>query len=245
VRHICLLVEYDGTNFHGWQIQPRDRTAQGELQAAVRHMTGEQVRLLGASRTDSGVHAFGQVAHFKTESTIELHQFARGLTTLTGRDLAIREVTEVSAKFSARYDALGKTYRYNLWNSQAPSPMRRRFSWHVRGELDIDAMNRGAAHLIGRHDFAAYRTASCDQPTTVREMTKLAIERDEEGLVSFTVEGTAFLQHMVRIMVGTLVKVGLRRLEPDDIATIRDSLDRTRAGQTAPPQGLCLVAVHY
>jgi tRNA pseudouridine38-40 synthase len=244
-RHIRLIVEYDGTDFHGWQVQAAERTVQGELQAAALAMTGEAVAVHGASRTDAGVHALGQVAHFFTSSAIPAPQFAKGLTALTPRDVAVVEADEVDAAFSARRDARGKTYRYSLWNRAAPSPLRRRTSWHVRSELDLGAMSAAARHLVGRHDFAAFRASSCDQPTTVRELTRIDVARSSEGLVEIVVEGTAFLQHMVRIITGTLVQVGLGRLEPDGVAAIRDSLDRTQAGPTAPPSGLCLVVVHY
>lgn len=245
MRHIRLIVEYDGTDFHGWQIQKKDRTVQGELQAAACQMTGEAITLRGASRTDAGVHALGQVAHFTTESPIATPQFAKGLTALTGPDIAVRESTEAALDFSARHHARGKTYRYSIWNARAPSPLQRRTSWHVRGALDLGAMQRGAEHLVGRHDFAAFRAAACDQPTTVREMTKVEIAGEGRGLVTVTVEGTAFLQHMVRIMVGTLVEVGLGKRSAEDVAEARDSLDRSRTGQTAPAHGLCLIAVHY
>ena len=244
MRRIRLLVEYDGTDFHGWQIQPNVRTVQGELQAAALKMTGKPVVLRGASRTDAGVHARGQVAQFDTNSKIAAGQFARGLTARTGWDVAVLESTEASASFSARHDAKGKTYRYRLWNRFAPSPLERRTSWHVRKQLDLEAMKAGAAHLVGEHDFAAFRSAGCDAPTTTRNIRRLAIA-EREGLIEITVEGTAFLQHMVRIIVGTLVGVGKGKLEADEIARIRDSLDRTRAGQTAPPQGLCLHTVHF
>lgn len=245
MRHLRFLIEYDGTAFHGWQVQPAVRTVQGELEGAAREMTGEIIRVRGASRTDAGVHALGQVGHFHTESTINADQFAKGLTALTGDDVAVREVVEVPEAFSARHDARGKTYRYLLWNHRTPSPLKRRTSWHLRGELDLEAIARAAEHLVGRQDFAAFRAASCDQPTTVREMKWVEAKRRPDDLIEFVVEGTAFLQHMVRIMVGTLVQVGQGKLEPDEVARIRDSLDRRRAGQTAPAKGLCLVAVHY
>jgi tRNA pseudouridine38-40 synthase len=245
VRHIRLDVEYDGTDFHGWQIQSQLRTVQGDLQQAARTMTGEPVVLRGASRTDAGVHALGQVAHFRTESTIATGQFARGLTALTGPDVAVRRSREVGLDFSARHDARGKTYRYRLWNGPLPSPLQRRTSWHVRGPLDLDRLRAGTQHLVGRHDFAAFRAAACDQPTTVRELTRIEVEGSPQGTIDITIEGTAFLQHMVRIIVGTLVQVGRGRLEPEDMARIRDSLDRRLAGQTAPAQGLCLVTVHF
>lgn len=208
-------------------------------------MTGEPIAVKGASRTDAGVHALGQVAAFSTSSSIEAEQFSKGLTAHTDKDIAVVKSEEVDSEFSARHDALGKTYRYTLWNRFHPSPLRRRSSWHIRGELDVEAMKAGAAHLVGRHDFMAFRASACDQPTTVREMTLVDVQRHREGLVEITIEGTAFLQHMVRIMVGTLVQVGFGRISSDHVIHIRDSLDRRLAGQTAPAHGLCLVSVHY
>ncbi len=244
VRRIRLTVEYDGTDFHGWQIQPAVRTVQGELARAALRMTGEDVGLRGASRTDAGVHALGQVAHLTTSSAIPAHRFAAGLTALTGDDLAVVESVEAAPDFSARHDARGKTYRYLVWNRRHASPLRRRTSWHLSSPLDVRAMRLGAEHLVGEHDFAAFRASSDDAPTTVRRVTGLEITAGG-GEITFTVEGTAFLQHMVRIMVGTLVRVGQGKLEPAEVGRIRDSLDRRRAGMTAPAHGLCLVAVHY
>lgn len=244
VRRIRLLVEYDGTDFHGWQVQPRVRTVQGELQRAAFEMTGEATNIRGASRTDTGVHALGQVAHFDTSCGIDASRFAAGLTALTGDDVAVVRSDEVAPGFSARHDARGKVYRYLIWNRRSPSPFRRRTSWHLRKPLDVEAMRLGAAHLVGEHDFAAFRAASCDAPTTVRTITRLEIEM-REGLVEVTVAGTAFLQHMVRIMVGTLVTVGMGKASADDIIRVRESRNRQEAGQTAPPHGLCLVNVHF
>lgn len=245
MRKIRLVVEYDGTEFHGWQVQPQVRTVQGDLETALKSMTSEASGIQGASRTDARVHACGQVAHFTTSSSITPEQFAKGMTSRTGYDVAIVAADEVSEDYSARFDAKGKTYRYLVWNRPPPSPLRRHRSWHVRKELDVEAMVSASKHLVGRHDFAAFRASTCDQPTTVREIRLLEISRDREGLIEVTVVGTAFLQHMVRIMVGTLVEVGRGKLTPDDIERIRLSLDRTQAGRTAPPQGLCLVQVHY
>lgn len=245
MRKIRLVVEYDGTKFHGWQIQPTVRTVQGELQTALKSMTGEDSTIRGASRTDAGVHAQGQVAHFTTASSISAEQFAKGLTSRTGFDVAIVEADEVNESFSARRDARGKTYRYLVWNRPYPSPLRRRRSWHVRRELDLESMVSASNHLVGRHDFAAFRASNCDQPTTVREMLRIEVQKDRDGLIDLTVEGTAFLQHMVRIMAGTLIEVGQGKLTAGDVERIRDSLDRRQAGRTAPARGLCLVQVHY
>ena len=245
VRCVRLLVEYDGTDFHGWQVQPSVRTVQGELEAAVLRITGERSRVRGASRTDAGVHAVGQVACFETASTHQADGLAKGLTALTGPDLAVPSAADVPTGWSARFDARGKTYVYRVWNRRSPSPLARRTSWHVRGELDLDAMRAAGAHLVGRHDFAAFRAAACDSPTTVREMRELEVRAAGGGELELRFTATAFLQHMGRILVGTLVQVGLGRLEPEAVAHVRDSLDRRRAGPTAPAHGLCLVAVHY
>ncbi len=245
VQFIRLRIEYDGTDFHGWQIQPSDRTVQGELQLALQKMTGVATVIRGASRTDAGVHAEGQVAHFETNSNIRPEQFAKGMTAHSGWDVAVVESSLTDADFSARYDARGKIYRYSIWNGKAPSPIRRRTSWHIRGDLDLDAMRDGAAHLVGRRDFAAFRAAGCDQPTTIREMQRVEIIGERHEIIEIIVEGTAFLQHMVRIMVGTLIEVGLGRIDADEVARIRDSLDRKNAARTAPPQGLCLMQVQY
>jgi tRNA pseudouridine38-40 synthase len=246
MRCIRLLVEYDGTDFHGWQVQPGVRTVQGELEAAVEKMTGARSVVRGASRTDAGVHAAGQVAQLHTESAIAAEQFAPGLTALSGPDVAVLRADEVPEGWSARFDARGKTYRYLLVNRRQPSPLHRRTCWHVAGALDVEAMVAAARHLVGRHDFATFRAAACDAETTVREMRSLDIRRREgEDIVELTFTATAFLQHMVRILVGTLVDVGRGRTAPDEVREIRDSLDRSRAGRTAPAHGLCLLSVQY
>jgi tRNA pseudouridine38-40 synthase len=238
-------VEYEGTGFHGWQIQPELRTVQGELEEAAARMTGSRPVVRGASRTDAGVHALGQVAGFLTESEIAAAQFAPGLTALSGPDLAVLDAVEAPPDWSARHAARGKTYRYRVWNRHAPSPLMRRTTWHVRAPLDLAAMRTAAADLIGRHDFAAFRAASCDAPTTMRDVTDVEVVPISEGLIEIRFRATAFLQHMVRIMTGTLVEVGKGRTDPREVALIRESKDRRLAGPTAPARGLCLVAVHY
>jgi tRNA pseudouridine38-40 synthase len=208
-------------------------------------MTSEpKLRLRGAGRTDAGVHARAQVANFFTETRIPARGFMLGLNAKLPRDVAIRAAEEVPASFDARRSARGKIYRYSIWNQENRSPLLDRFVWHVRGNLDLGAMRQAAGHLVGEHDFRAFRASDCERRNTVRTLRRLEVSR-EGDLLRFEVEATAFLKNMVRILVGTLVAVGQGRLPADEVARIRDAGDRTRAGATAPPQGLELVQVFY
>ena len=245
-RNLKLTIEYDGTAYQGWQLQaPGQPTVQGVIETALRAMTGEpKLRLRGAGRTDSGVHARGQVANFFTETSIPPRGFMLGLNAKLPRDVAIRACEEVPASFDARRSARGKIYRYTIWNQQNRSPLIDRYVWHVRGALDLPAMRAAAAHLVGEHDFRAFRASDCERRNTVRIIRRLELSRDGD-LVRCEVEATAFLKNMVRILVGTLVAVGQGRLAADDVRTIREAGDRTRAGITAPPQGLEMVQVFY
>ena len=243
-RKLKLVLSYDGSDFHGWQEQPKVRTVQGALQDALAQMTGVRPCTRGASRTDAGVHAEGQVVTFKTESSIEAHAFRRGLSALLRPDVVVVEAEEVPDDFDAQRSARGKHYRYRVLVSPQPSPTRRRLTWHVPQALDLEAMRRAAQDLVGTHDFAAFRSADCAQKTTVRSVTRLDLSPDADEL-RFDVEGTAFLMNMVRILVGTLVDVGRGKIPAEQIAGIRDGLDRRKAGRTAPPHGLTLVRVFY
>jgi len=244
VRFIRLVVEYDGTGLHGWQRQLNGPTVQQHLEEALAQIVQHEVVVTGASRTDSGVHARGQVALFKTERTIPLHGFRRGLNSLLPDGIAIREATEVDETFHPRHSATGKHYRYTLLARPDRSPLFRERAWHVSDPLDLERMRAGATHLIGEHDFAAFRSAGCAAKTTVRRVESISIT-PEPDLVRIDLHGNAFLRQMVRIIVGTLVEVGLGERPPAQVAEIMASLDRTNAGITAPPQGLELVEVRY
>jgi len=244
VRTVRLIIEYDGTDFHGWQVQPIVRTVQGELENAALRMLGTKTHIGSASRTDAGVHARWQVARLDTSSTIEAKQIAKGLTALTGYDVSVVAAFEADPAFNPRRDARDKTYKYSIFNATHRSPLRRRTSWHIRKPLDLAAMNEACSHLVGKWDFAAFRASLCDAPTTVRDIRSLEVTSDGSD-VTLTVTATAFLQHMVRIITGTLVEVGRGRCHPDRIKTIRDSLDRTTAGRTAPAHGLCLEHISF
>lgn len=243
-RKVKLVLAYDGADFHGWQAQPGLRTVQGALEEALREMIGERPCTRGASRTDAGVHAEGQVATFRTTSTIPPHGFQRGLSGLLRPDVVVVSAEEVPDDFDAQRSARGKHYRYRVLSSRQPSPTLRRSTWWVAGPLDLDAMRRAATSLVGTFDFAAFRSSDCAQKTTVRTVSRLDVTPDGDE-IRFDVEGTAFLMNMVRILVGTLVDVARGRIAADDVPAIRDGLDRRKAGRTAPPHGLTLVRVFY
>ncbi len=243
-RNVRLLIEYDGTDFHGWQRQEGQRTVQECLEEAVRAMTGVATFVRGAGRTDAGVHALGQVANFRTDARIPAAGFLRGLNSHLPPDVAVLKLEEAPAEFDARWAARGKLYRYQIWNHPVRSPARGRTSWHVRAPLGLEAMRAAAARLVGEHDFAAFRASDCERRTTTRLLRRVDVGADGP-LIAIEVEGTAFLKHMVRIIAGTLTAVGRAQLTPDDIDRILASRDRTKAAMTAPAAGLTLVRVDY
>ncbi len=247
MRNIKLIIQYDGTNYHGWQIQSRCVTAQGEVLKAVRKMVGDNsLKLVGASRTDSGVHAIGQVGNFQIPetNTIDCLAFHHGLNSLTPDDIVISAVQEVSPEFHARFDARGKTYCYQLYNAENLSIYHRRFSWHIRRRLDLNAMRQASTHLRGCHDFTSFQAASCGAETSIRTVFALHIQ-EREPLVRIFIRANAYLYRMVRNIVGTLVDVGFGKREPDDVRRILEGKNRTLAGMTAPAHGLFLLKVHY
>ncbi|MDY0003235.1 MAG: tRNA pseudouridine(38-40) synthase TruA [Polyangia bacterium] len=243
-RVIYLRLAYDGTRYAGWQIQPEEPTVQGVLMETLAVLEKAPVKVVGASRTDAGVHARGQGASFCTSSSIPPRGYLRGLNSLLPEDLAVREAREMPQGFHARFSARGKHYRYRIWNEERRDPLECRTAWHRLRALDLEAMARGAEHLVGRHDFESFRAASCDRENAVRELTRVEISADGP-LVAVDVEGTAFLKHMVRILVGSLVEVGRGRRPPGWIAQALEQRNRASAGPTAPACGLCLERVFY
>jgi tRNA pseudouridine38-40 synthase len=244
LRNLRLVIEYDGTDFSGWQRQDGQRTVQGCLEQAVQIMTGQAAVVRGAGRTDAGVHAAGQVANFVTAARIPTGGFLRGLNANLPPDVAVLEVADVAETFDARRAARGKLYRYQVWNHLVRAPLYRRTSWHCRAPLDVHAMREAATVFIGERDFAAFRAADCERKTTVRLLRQLEV-RHQGALITFDVEGTAFLKNMVRILVGTLVEVGRGKFTRDDLLRIQAAGDRTKAGMTAPAAGLTLIRVTY
>jgi tRNA pseudouridine38-40 synthase len=247
VRRVRLTVEYDGAGFRGWQLQPGERTVQGTLDEALRKVVHADVRVIGAGRTDAGVHARGQVAHADVPGGLGPLELRRALNAVLPDDVAVLDLREAAADFHARHDALSKTYRYRVLNRPVASPERRGVSWHIRSRLDLDAMRATAELLRGDHDFAAFRGAHGGAPEgedTRRTLDRLEVARHDDE-VWIETRGRSFLRYMVRNLAGTLVDVGLGRTPPDEVGAILASGDRARAAPTAPPGGLCLLEVGY
>ena len=247
-RNVLLTVQYDGADFAGWQLQPRQRTVQGVLAQAVEAMVHHPVRLWASSRTDSGVHAVGLPVCFETMRTIALDKFVCGLSTLLPDDVAVTEARQVPPGWRPRHAAVAKTYRYRVQPGVMHLPLYRRWAWCPRrGALDLDAMRHAAALMVGEHDFGAFRASHCDSRSTRRRLYAVDVSPSADGapLINIDVTGSAFLRNMVRIMAGTLVAVGLGRRAPSDVTRALDSGRRIDAGMTAPAHGLTLVKVHF
>ena len=241
-RNIRLLLEYDGTDFQGWQIQAQGRTVQGELGRALEILLGEPIRPTGAGRTDAGTHALGQVAHFHTRSALPCERLLRGLNGLLPADVAVRAADEAPPDFHARYSARGKRYRYRIHLGKAA--LNRRQVWIYRHFLDLEPMQEAIRALPGRHAFGAFCKQDPMPDDFHCQVAACTLESQGSELV-FEIEADRFLRHMVRILVGTLTEIGAGKRVPGDMAALLDSGERTRAGITAPAQGLCLLWVAY
>ena len=243
-KRVLLTIEYDGSAYCGWQRQLNGPSVQQKVEEALFKVTGERVGITGASRTDAGVHALGQRAHFDMESAIPADKLPFALNTKLPRDIRVTAGQEVDERFHARFDAAGKEYGYLIYNRRHPSALLRDLSAHVSVRLDESAMERACRHLPGTHDFAAFQAAGGTAKTTIRRIDSVSVGRqgDEIRLVIY---GTAFLYNMVRIIAGTLIYVGQGRLPEDVFARAIETGDRLQLGPTAPPQGLCLNRVDY
>jgi tRNA pseudouridine38-40 synthase len=241
---VKLILEYDGTRYVGWQVQLNGPSIQAEVERALATLHGAPRRVTAAGRTDAGVHALGQVASFPEASPLPLAAYVKGMNALLPADVAVRAASIEPDGFDARRSARGKRYRYRLVNGPTRAPLSRLQAWQVFRPLDVAAMRAAAAPLVGRHDFAAFQAADCESAHAVREVRRLELVASGDELAVVT-EATAFVKHMVRNIVGTLVEVGLGRRETGSIPALLEGRDRTRAGRTAPPQGLCLEEVFY
>jgi tRNA pseudouridine38-40 synthase len=239
-----LTLEYDGTDYVGWQRQLNGTSIQEVVELALSELLGTEVSTEAAGRTDAGVHALGQVVTFDAPRTLPLTAYLRGLSALLPEDVSVVGATEVPEDFNPRRDSHGKRYRYLVSNRPVRSPLRRRTHWQLFAPLDVRTMDEAARPLLGTHDFSAFRAANCEAETTQRTLRELTLSSSGD-VVQFELEGTAFLKHMVRNIVGTLVEVGRGRQPVPWVAEVLASGDRSRAGPTAPPQGLVLVEVRY
>jgi tRNA pseudouridine38-40 synthase len=243
-RSLKLTVAYDGTAYAGWQIQPNDPTVQAVLETAWHEITREEVRVMAAGRTDAGVHALGQVVSAATESQLSTADLQRGLNAVLPEDVAVVAVDEAPENFHATYDAVAKTYRYQIHNGRTPDVFNRRYVWHYPQPLDADKMHAAAQALVGKHDFSSFESVGSERPDSIRIITELSVTRDGDR-IAIEVTGDGFLYNMVRAIVGTLVEVGKGERELQWVAEVLAACDRRLAGQTAPPHGLFLVSVEY
>jgi tRNA pseudouridine38-40 synthase len=244
MRKVKLVVQYDGTDYAGFQIQPNVPTVQEELERALAKVLQHPVHVVAAGRTDAGVHAIGQVVAIETDNPIPASQLVKATNEVLPTAIGVVEAQDVSPGFHPRYDAVAKLYLYRILNRPIGSPFLCRYAWHVPGKLDEEAMNAGAACLLGTHDFSAFEAAGSSTRNKVRCLQRLDCDRVGD-IVEIRALADGFLYMMVRNIVGTLVEVGQGRLPPAAMERILQSRDRSQAGPTAPPHGLCLVRVDY
>lgn len=244
-RNLKLVIEYDGTDFAGWQVQPGRRTVQGVLEEAFSDLAGEVISVTGAGRTDAGVHALGQVAHVRTALKLPAERIAAAVNARLADDVFVRNVTDAPESFHARYDAVARSYFYLIGATK--SPLWRRHRWYVSEPLDVGAMQDAASALEGEHDFSSFCLSGSDPGHHRCHVRRLSIEWEDRygGVVVIRMEANRFLRGMVRSVVGTLVDVGKRKVSADRLREILEAEDRSRAGPTAPPHGLYLAEVKY
>ncbi len=258
-RRILLRVAYDGTGYHGWQVQPNAKTIEGELNRVLTQLTGEEIQVTGASRTDAGVHALGNVAVFDTASRIPAEKFSYALNQRLPEDIVVQSSVQVDDDFHPRYCDCQKTYEYDILNRTFPLPAYRNTAYFLYGDLDLDAMGRACRAFLGEHDFASFCAAGAQVQTTVRTIYSLEVleqpltgagrgvqlQQSPERLLTIRVRGNGFLYNMVRIIAGTLVEVGRGHIRPEEVEGIIAACDRAKAGPTAPARGLRLIEIKY
>lgn len=243
-RNISFVLEYDGTNYHGWQCQPNAITLQEVVQRAIERILDHPVKIYAAGRTDTGVHAFGQVINFFTDKMIDIRSIEKGVNSLLPGDVRVKNAREVDMSFHARYSAKSKSYIYCIVNSPYQAPFHIRYSWHIPYALNTCLMNECLKEIIGVHDFASFKKKNELYKKHDREVLRAGIKR-RGGFIYILIEATGFLRYMVRNIVGTLVLVGEGKISKEDFIAILQSRDRVNAGPTAPPQGLFLRKIRY
>lgn len=244
MRNVKFVVQYDGTNYQGWQSQKNAPTIQDTLEALLSRIVNHKVCLIGSGRTDSGVHALGQVANFKTDSNISLPSLLRGANSLIPPDIVIKSIEEVESDFHARFSAKSRIYEYHIWNAPQPFVFLRKYTWWIKEHLEIALMEKAARSLVGWHDFSSFQGADHKIISPQREVMEVGFRQEGRKLI-FSIHANAFLRHMVRNLMGTLVEVGKGRISPDKFVEVFHARDRKKAGITAPAQGLFLISVYY
>ena len=244
MKNIKIVMEYEGTNYHGWQKQPEEISIQEVVESRISEVTQEEISLIGSGRTDSGVHALAQVGNFHTKTKIPARNFKKILNSMLPEDIKVLDSKEVSRDFHARFSAEMKEYKYIIYNNRQPRPLYRNYSYHVIEEIDIAKMIEASKLFIGRKDFKSFMATDSLVDTTVRTISDIDIEVYED-FIEITFIGKSFLRHMIRIIVGTLVYVGVGKIELDEVEGIISGRDRLLAGITAPAQGLYLKKVYY
>lgn len=239
-----LRVAYDGTEYCGWQSQPGLRTVEGTLKSTLDRLMRQDIKLIGASRTDAGVHAEGNVAVFDCDTTIPADKIKYALNNLLPEDMVVVESVTVAGDFHPRHCDCRKTYQYRILNTPLPDPNRRRNTYFYRGDIDIDSMRKAAEYIVGEHDFACFMAAGSQVKDTVRTVYALELDRQDD-IIIMTIQGNGFLYNMVRIIAGTLLMVGRGQLKPEALEEIIKSKDRSKAGPTAPAKGLTLKSIIY
>ena len=245
MRNIKLTIEYDGKDFNGWQKQPNKLNIQGEIEKAIKQITGEEVDLTASGRTDAGVHALGQVANFKTNSELPIEKFPIAINANLKKSIVIKSAEEVEERFHSRLTCKRKTYRYVINNSKYGTAIYRNLETHIPMKLDIQKMQQAVKYFEGEHDFKAFKASGTSSKSSVRTIYKAEVIDAGNERIYIELTGNGFLYNMVRIIAGTLVDVGLGKIDPEDIKKIIASQKRENAGKTLPPQGLYLVKVEY
>jgi tRNA pseudouridine38-40 synthase len=245
MRNLKMVVEYDGAGYHGWQRQRDLTTVQQVLEDNVFRITRERVVIFGSGRTDAGVHALRQTAHFKTSSSISAPNLLAGINSLLPEDIVVKELQEVAESFHARFNVKSKVYMYQIVNGPIRSAMYRNYAWYIRTPLDLVEMGKGLAILKGRHDFTAFCGKKEPDYNCIRTIAEVRLEKRASGIISIYLEADGFLRYMVRSVVGTLVEVGRGKRTPEELLNVLQTKERKKAGITAPPQGLFLVEVKY
>jgi tRNA pseudouridine38-40 synthase len=244
MKRVKLTVAYDGTNYHGWQIQPNANTIEAELNRHLSELLKEDIRVIGASRTDAGVHALGNVAVFDTNARMPADKISYAMNTRLPADIRIQESCQVADDFHPRFCKTVKTYEYRILNRRFPDPTKRLYTYFYYYPLDVEAMKEAASYLVGEHDFRSFCTMKPEIESTVRQIYSLSVEK-EGDVILIRVTGNGFLYNMVRIIAGTLIRVGGHFFPPEYIKTILEGKDRELAGETARPEGLTLVEIRY